>query len=475
MKKIKTVSQKKKIGFLLLGVLLILLIAIILWRVFSFQGYRMIKIYEINGTAQLDRKDVNTMDAYENLVLQDKDQLAVATDSNVRLQMDADKYALIEENSKVSIQARGKEENSKTDIILEQGTIVTEIQNALRKSETYKVTTPNAVMAVRGTVFRVEQTKNENGEMLAKLAVFDGVVSVQTKNADGSLADPVMVESGTSAEVIGECGNTTLQTYDYIDYSQLSAETLDFLKEIITEHGTQLSISIEELNEYINESQEQTDNNDAAQTDGSEQSTGDSQDTTSGNHSQTKDDAAKTQTDTTTQSASTTQKQPEKTESDQKPESTETSKSKDKKKSSKEKNNTKSKDDTKKSKDKKTISKKQKTSHNSAATTQQPTVVATENQTGSDKTKNESTTEKKPVVDNATKPDTSTEQTKPVVTTQETTVYTVTFMYDGKVFGTQQVEKGKKAQKPVLLPAKKGAWEFDFDTPITSDVTIVFK
>lgn len=50
--------------------------------------------------------------------------------------------------------------------------------------------------------------------------------------------------------------------------------------------------------------------------------------------------------------------------------------------------------------------------------------------------------------------------------------FTVTFTYNGNVFGTQTVKKGECAQIPTLMPAPSGTWNFDFATPITEDVEI---
>ncbi len=51
----------------------------------------------------------------------------------------------------------------------------------------------------------------------------------------------------------------------------------------------------------------------------------------------------------------------------------------------------------------------------------------------------------------------------------------MTFLYQRKVFGTQEVEAGKTATKPKLMPAASGEWDFDFSTPIESDTVIEFK
>ncbi|MCR5148025.1 MAG: FecR family protein [Eubacterium sp.] len=54
-------------------------------------------------------------------------------------------------------------------------------------------------------------------------------------------------------------------------------------------------------------------------------------------------------------------------------------------------------------------------------------------------------------------------------------IVTVTFMYNGKVFGTQTIDKGTKAAVPALAPASSGSWDFDFDKPINKDTVIEWK
>ena len=53
--------------------------------------------------------------------------------------------------------------------------------------------------------------------------------------------------------------------------------------------------------------------------------------------------------------------------------------------------------------------------------------------------------------------------------------FTVTFMYQNSVFGTQEVKKGAYAAEPSLMPAQSGAWDFDFSTPINKDIRIEWK
>ena len=53
--------------------------------------------------------------------------------------------------------------------------------------------------------------------------------------------------------------------------------------------------------------------------------------------------------------------------------------------------------------------------------------------------------------------------------------FTVTFRYNGSVFGTQTVEKGGLASKPQLRPAQSGSWDYDFSKEITGDTTIEWR
>lgn len=51
----------------------------------------------------------------------------------------------------------------------------------------------------------------------------------------------------------------------------------------------------------------------------------------------------------------------------------------------------------------------------------------------------------------------------------------VTFVYKGKTFGTQVVQKGDKATVPTLSPAATGSWDWDFSKQVDKDITIEWK
>lgn len=470
--RIISMSQKKKIIFSVIAVLALVLIAVYIWKTHFASGYRTIKIYEVNGTASLERENAEKMQAYENLVLKDQDLLDVAAESNVRLQMDDDKYALVEQNSVISIEAQGDSENSKTDIILEKGTVVTEIRNKLGASETYKVTTPNAVMAVRGTVFRVEQTTNENAEEVAKLTVFDGVVSIQTRNSDGSLSEETLIESGQAADVIGQGDEAQLICYEAIDYSNLTSETLEFLRDMIDEQQEELVISRDDLSDLLQNGQSD-DTADAASNDTSVYGD-DAADTSDTNATEDSSLANENQEDSDT----------EKDADDNKEESN--SKNKTKSEEDKDASNNKNKNKTKKKEKSKTLDKekeddKKKSNTKTKSDSKKSSSDKKKSNTKTQKDKTKATTASKNTTQAAATESNNnqatTQQGNATATTQKQSeqVYTVTFTYNGNVFATQQVKEGDKVKKPILKPASTGEWKFDFDTVITSDVTISFE
>lgn len=79
------------------------------------------------------------------------------------------------------------------------------------------------------------------------------------------------------------------------------------------------------------------------------------------------------------------------------------------------------------------------------------------------------------VVNDSKKQDTVKDAEEESIQEEKTGPFTVTFMYEGQVFGTQIVEKGKQATEPSLMPALNGSWDYDFTQEVTDDITIEWK
>lgn len=215
-------------------------------------SFRSVQIYELEGTAQIERQESGVVNAVENLYLEALDRVTVAAESIMRLKLDDDKYVLAEENTIFSIRAEGSKEDSQTTIELEQGGITNEIQNPLSKDSWYEVETPNSVMAVRGTVFRVEVTYDKNGETYVKVTTFEGTVSSKLRFADGTYGDEVMIEDGKEVIIYSDSRKTEyLGEPEDTDYGELSQEALSWLGEWIEQGGEAKGITKEGLDALL--------------------------------------------------------------------------------------------------------------------------------------------------------------------------------------------------------------------------------
>ena len=306
--------DNSKIIKILIPVAIVVVIAII--AIFFLgkdeEGYRLIQVYEVNGQATIERENIGSMDAYVNLNLLSGDKVSTMTESNMRLKLDEDKYLLAEEDTVLELVAAGDEKSNRTNVNLLQGAVTIEVENKLNENSSFEVTTPNSVMAIRGTVFRVTTDFDEEGNPITKVMIFEGAVGVQKMDADGNVSEETLIPESKEAVIYIENEEEKLVILDEIEVTELPVEVLEFLKEI-TEDGRQLSIPLEDIEAAMD------------------------------------------------------------------------------------------------------------------------------------------------AVDNA-----------------ETEVFTVTFTYNGSVFGTQQVKAGECAMKPTLMPAPSGKWNFDFSKPITADTEIKF-
>lgn len=249
-------KDNKKLLTILIPVVVIALIAIIaVFFLKDEEGYRMIQVYEVNGEASIERENVGSMDAYENLNLLSGDRLITKIDSYTRLKLDEDKYLLAEEDSIIELVATGDEVNSRTNINLLQGAVTIEVENKLNEDSTFEVTTPNSVMAVRGTAFRVNLGLDEDGNITTNVAVFEGSVATKMKKEDGSFSDEELIPEGKEARIYTVDGQEVISVLDEIDMSNISLEALNFLKEI-SEGGRELSISIEKIKTAIKEAEQ---------------------------------------------------------------------------------------------------------------------------------------------------------------------------------------------------------------------------
>lgn len=162
-------------------------------------GYRSISISEIFGRVMTESGG-KTYEAYKNMRLADGYALTTDTESYTRMLLDNDKYVKLEQQSHTIFEALGDSKQHRTSIRLEKGALTTEITKPLKEDESYVVNTPNAVLAVRGTFFRIEVKTDVNGDEYTDVYTYGGTVACRRVMPDGSIVDEnVLVPAGYKA------------------------------------------------------------------------------------------------------------------------------------------------------------------------------------------------------------------------------------------------------------------------------------
>lgn len=148
------------------------------------EGYRTISVEEVNGTC-LIQNDSGDENAYKGMHLHSGDDVSVAESSDLTMLLDMDKYVYADENTHFWLSADGNGQTGKPRIYLDEGSELNWLKTELKENESYEVDTPNSTMAVRGTIFRVSVSCDDNGLTWTSVDVFKGQVQIDLKTSDG--------------------------------------------------------------------------------------------------------------------------------------------------------------------------------------------------------------------------------------------------------------------------------------------------
>ncbi|MGN0637520.1 MAG: FecR domain-containing protein [Huintestinicola sp.] len=149
-------------------------------------AYRVLKVFEMTGSAVVERNGSGSLDAYVGMNLESGDTLTVGDDSTLRISMDNDKYVLLDSGTVLELTATGSSSDSRTSIDLKKGTILNEITTPLSANSSYEVATPKATMAVRGTSFTVSVNADSEGGYIIREDTFNGNVEVTLLDEEGN-------------------------------------------------------------------------------------------------------------------------------------------------------------------------------------------------------------------------------------------------------------------------------------------------
>ena len=206
------------------------------------KAYRSIKLYDFGGTVTINR-DSKAIEAVKNLALKSEDELVVGdSGSKALLKLDDDKYIMAKENTKLKLQATGKQNKTKTRILVNEGGVVVEVKNQLQANETFEIASSNSVMAIRGTQIGFDVEKTET-ELLTKMAILHGKTDVMLLKDNALKSTSLIINQGltystplTEAKSVDEVSkllDTT--TIDLIDDANLESEYNTTKRELTSE------------------------------------------------------------------------------------------------------------------------------------------------------------------------------------------------------------------------------------------------
>jgi flagellar basal body-associated protein FliL len=239
-------SNKKLFIILAAAAVIIAGVVVVLLFTNKKDVYRLLKVFEVEGKANVNRAEIGDIEPYANMVLESGDRISLDT-GKMTLLADEDKYIYLEEDTELILNATGDSQNSKTEIQLLKGAITNEIQNKLSDESVYDINTPNSTMSVRGTIYRV-CVYEIDGVRYTRVQVFDGEVVTRLVYKDGTVdTREVSVTKGKEVTIY-EDDKTTNYVSDPTDinYDELPEDVLLLLMDF-NDEGNQVSITNPEI------------------------------------------------------------------------------------------------------------------------------------------------------------------------------------------------------------------------------------
>ncbi len=189
------------------------------------QAYRSIRIVELEGEVTIERENMGNLEAAVNMNLMSGDRVSTAQGSYAVLRLDADKFVMLGESGAMEVTAEGDGTAGKTSIVLDSGSVLSEIRNPLGESSTFDIVTSNATMSARGTIFEVRN--GGDGEDKVSVLVYDGHVEVALEGKE-----PALYEEGEYTEFAAGTSPQFLTERELITAARLNEQMYRRLQEI---------------------------------------------------------------------------------------------------------------------------------------------------------------------------------------------------------------------------------------------------
>ncbi len=246
--------MNRKVIAIIAGAAVAVTAVVVSFVVFHSKGdnYRLLKLFEFDGTGFVTRESKGDIVPYTNMVLESGDKISLKT-GMMTIQADDDKFIHLDENTTIQLVASGTSANSKTAIEIIEGGITSDIRNKLSADSTYEINTPNSAMSVRGTVFYT-YTYEVDGVKYTRTCCFDGEVASRLVYKNGTESEEIVSVPKGKEVIIYEDGTTTDYLYSEpqdIDYNTLPDEILLQLRDMIDKEDKELSITSPEITRIL--------------------------------------------------------------------------------------------------------------------------------------------------------------------------------------------------------------------------------
>ena len=268
----KTVSHKMIAAIVIVCIAVVGVIVGIVVNSKGEKAFRNISVLDVIGKVTVYRESVGEkINAYADMDLESGDDIKVKKESELDLKLDDDKFVYVDENSHIWMEAEGKQEDSKTVIHMEEGTTLHKIDKKLKGKSSYEVETPNATMAIRGTIMDADVYYDEEGIVHSDFAFYEGSGLLQLHTIEGEpIGEPIEVPQGyccmtkgdmNFSEIILQKVEDTDEKIVPINYSQVTPWKLEKLMKFVEDgriiYSGEKSMTPEELKAQLeNEEQE---------------------------------------------------------------------------------------------------------------------------------------------------------------------------------------------------------------------------
>lgn len=215
-----------------IAVVSLILIIIVFTLVSSGSSGRELRIKDISGSAFILKND-GQIPADKNTVIESGDVIITASDGEVKLAADKDKYIIIEPDTTLYVNFTDVSEKGSVIVNISEGSAICRLDSKLPKNSAFEVRTPNAVISAAGTVFRtdfsyLDSYGGREAVKLTEVECAEGSVDIQLYDDNAAPADQLMLlAEGKSARLM-TCAD--IARFEYLnsdtDLFSLSESTL---------------------------------------------------------------------------------------------------------------------------------------------------------------------------------------------------------------------------------------------------------